>query len=114
MRIGPCDARRRYNLVWLVWPTMFPPIGWIASPKNWSGFAITWLVTTATALNALAKAMSLCMCLLSLCCLGASISLPMYSLRKWAVNESIMISLMLFALIISSAFSNRNIWWSEV
>ena len=68
----------------------------------------------ATALKARASLINRCMCLLSFCCLSASISLPKYSLRKWAVMESMTMRRTLFSLIILSAFSRRNIWWSEV
>ncbi len=100
--------------MWLVWATMCPPTGWTASPKKTSGFAMTWLVTTATALKARARRISLCMCLLSFCCLSASISLPRYSLLKWAVRESMTMRRTLLSFMILSAFSRRNIWWSEV
>ena len=41
----PFFPLRRYNLYVLLWATMCPPMASVGSPKNWSGFAMTWFVT---------------------------------------------------------------------
>src|SRR5659263_656435 len=46
---SPLDLRR-YSLNVAVCPTICPPMGFVGSPKNASGFDITWLVTIMAAL----------------------------------------------------------------
>lgn len=107
--------RLRYILNVLLCPTMWPPIASVGSPKNASGFAITWFVTYTQRLCLSASSASVCMCLFSFCCLSASVPLPTNSALKCAVSESTIIILTLCpSFIRSSTFSASSIWWSEL